>query len=116
MILEGEDSSSRRQFDHVVARAGLTSKVNIAMTAGNVPSILNYASLGIGVAILTRSAIEAMSFPAVKKAGLAHRDASAVLGHDNLVLIHPKGRHELEHIRVFREMVTAALRAGPKPG
>ena len=53
-----------------------------------------------------------MSFPAVKQAGLAHRDASAVLGHDNLVLVHPKGRHELEHIRIFREMATAALKAG----
>lgn len=116
LILAGEDSSSRLQFDRVVARAGLSAKVNIAMTAGNVPSILNYVGLGIGVAILTRSAIEAMSFPAVKQAGLAHRDASAVLGHDNLVLVHPKGRHELEHIRVFREMVTAALRSGPKPG
>ena len=64
------------------------------------------------MAILTRSAIEAMSFPAVKQAGLAHRDASGVLGHDNLVLVHPKGRHELEHIRIFREMATAALKAG----
>ena len=112
LILAGEDSSSRLQFDHVVSKAGLTAKVNIAMTAGNVPSILNYVGLGIGVAILTRSAIEAMSFPAVKQAGLAHRDASAVLGHDNLVLVHPKGRHELEHIRIFREMATAALKAG----
>jgi hypothetical protein len=47
----------------------------------------------------------------VKKAGLAHRDASAVLGHDNLVIVHPKGRHELEHIRVFREMAAASLKA-----
>ena len=110
LILAGEDSSSRLQFDHVVSEAGLTSLVNIVMTAGNVPSILNYVGLGMGVAILTRSAIEAISFPAVKKAGLAHRDASAVLGHDNLVIVHPKGRHELEHIRVFREMAAASLK------
>jgi molybdate transport repressor ModE-like protein len=111
LILAGEDSSSRLQFDHVVSEAGLTLMVNIVMTAGNVPSILNYVGLGMGVAILTRSAIEAISFPAVKKAGLAHRDASAVLGHDNLVIVHPKGRHELEHIRVFREMAAASLKA-----
>ena len=110
LILAGEDSSSRLQFDHVVSEAGLTSLVNIVMTAGNVPSILNYVGLGMGVAILTRSAIEAISFPAVKKAGLAHRDASAVLGHDNLVIVHPKGRHDLEHIRVFREMAAASLK------
>jgi hypothetical protein len=80
------------------------------MTAGNLPSILNYVGLGMGVAILTRSAIEAMPFLAVKKAGLAHRDVSSVLGHENMVLLHPKGRHELEHIRVFREMAAASLK------
>jgi molybdate transport repressor ModE-like protein len=112
LILAGEDSSSRLQFDHVVGEAGLTSLVNIVMTAGNVPSILNYVGLGMGVAILTGAAIDAMSFPAIKKAGLAHRNVSAVFGYDNLVLVHPKGRHELEHIRVFREMAAASLRTG----
>jgi molybdate transport repressor ModE-like protein len=112
LILAGKDSSSRLQFDYVVGEAGLTSQVNVVMTAGNVPSILNYVSLGIGVAILTRSAIEAMSFSTVKATGLAHRDVSAVLGHDNLVLVQAKGRHELEHIRVFREMAEASLKVG----
>lgn len=112
LILAGEDSSSRLQFDYVVGEAGLTSLVNIVMTAGNLPSILNYVSLGMGVAILTRSAIESMSLSDVMTARLAHRDVSAVLGHDNLVLVHPKGRHELEHIRVFREMAAASLKAG----
>jgi molybdate transport repressor ModE-like protein len=110
LILAGEDSSSRLQFDHVVEEAGLASRVNVVMTAGNLHSILNYVGLGMGVAILTRSAIEAMSFSAVKNAGLAHRDVSSVLGHDSMVLVHPKGRHELEHIRVFREMVAASLK------
>jgi molybdate transport repressor ModE-like protein len=111
LILAGEDSSSRLQFDQVVAKAGLTAKVNVVMTAGNVPSILNYVGLGIGVAILTRSSIEAISFPVVKKAGLAHRDVSTVLGHDNLVLVYPKGRHELGHVRVFREMAASSLKS-----
>jgi DNA-binding transcriptional LysR family regulator len=47
----------------------------------------------------------------VAEAGLAHRDVSAVLGHDNIVLVHPKGRHELGHIRIFREMAAASLKA-----
>ncbi len=113
LILAGEDSSSRLQFDQVVAKAGLTAKVNVVMTAGNVPSILNYVGLGVGVAILTRSAIEAMSFPAVEKAGLAHRDVSSLLGCDNIFLVYPKGRYELDHIRVFREMTAASLNARP---
>jgi DNA-binding transcriptional LysR family regulator len=60
LILAAEDSSSRMQFDHLVAKAGLSDRANIIMTAGNVPSILNYVTLGMGVAVLTRPATEAL--------------------------------------------------------
>jgi molybdate transport repressor ModE-like protein len=110
LILAGEDSSSRIQFDHLVAKAGLIDRVNVIMTAGNVPSILNYVALGMGVAILTRPATEALAVPTDVKARLIHRDVSACLGHDHVVLLHPKGRHELAHVRAFREMVVNGLR------
>jgi hypothetical protein len=45
------------------------------------------------------------------KAHFIHRDVSASLGHDQVVLLHPKGRHELAHVRAFREMVVKGLRA-----
>ena len=74
LILAAEDSSARLQFDHVVGEAGLPSQVNVVMTAGKVPSILNYVGLGMDVAVLTRSAIEAISFPAVKKERAKERE------------------------------------------
>lgn len=110
LILASEDSSSRMQFDHLVAKAGLIDRVNVIMTAGNVPSILNYVALGMGVAILTRPATEALAVPTDVKARLIYRDVSACLGHDQVVLLHPKGRHELAHVRAFREMVVKGLR------
>jgi DNA-binding transcriptional LysR family regulator len=99
------------QFDHLVAKAGLSDQVNVIMTAGNVTSILNYVALGMGVAVLSRPATEALPVPADVKAHFIHRDVSASLGHDHVVLLHPKGRHELAHVRAFREMVVKGLRA-----
>jgi molybdate transport repressor ModE-like protein len=110
LILAGENSSSRIQFDHLVAKAGLSAQVNVIMTAGNVTSILNYVALGMGVAILSRPATEALPVPADVKARFIHRNVSSFLGHDQVALLHPKGRHELAHVRAFREMVVKGLR------
>jgi len=111
LILAGEDSSSRMQLDHLVAKAGLSDRMNVIMTAGNVTSILNYVALGMGVAVLSRPASEVLPVPADVKARFINRDVSASLGHDHVVLLHPKGRHELAHVRAFREMVMKGLRA-----
>jgi DNA-binding transcriptional LysR family regulator len=111
LILAGEDSSSRMQLDHLVAKAGLSDRMNVIMTAGNVTSILNYVALGMGVAVLSRPASEVLPVPADVKARFINRDVSASLGHDQVVLLHPKGRHELAHVRAFREMVMKGLRA-----
>ncbi len=109
LILAGEDSSSRMQFDHLVAKAGLSDRVNLIMTAGNVTSILNYVALGMGVAIVTRPASEALPIPADVKAPFIYRDVSSFLGHDQVAILHPKGRHELAHVRSFRERVMEGL-------
>jgi|688.fasta_scaffold36365_4 molybdate transport repressor ModE-like protein len=111
LILAGEDSSSRMQFDHLIAKAGLSDQVNVIMTAGNVTSILNYVALGMGIAVLTRPATQALHVPTDLNAHFIHRDVSNFLGYDHVALLHPKGRHELSHVRVFREMVMQGLRA-----
>jgi molybdate transport repressor ModE-like protein len=114
LILASEGSSSRMQFDHLVAKAGLKDRVNIIMTADNVPSILNYVALGMGVAILTRPATEALPLASDVKARCLFRDVSRFLGCDQIVLLHPKGRYELAHVRAFREMVMNGLRRRDK--
>ncbi len=110
LILAGEDSSSRMQFDYLVAKAGLSDRMNVIMTAGNVTSILNYVALGMGVAVLSRPATEALPVPADLNARFLLRDVAGCLGHDQVVLLHPRGRYELAHVRAFREMVVEGLR------
>lgn len=109
LILAGEASSSRMQFDHLVARAGLTDRVNICLTANNLALILNYVAIGMGVALITRPARDATPIPPELEQQLAFRDLSHILGHEQFVILHPRGRHELSHVRAFREQVVAEL-------
>ena len=109
LILAGEASSSRMQFDHLVARAGLADRVNICLTANNLALILNYVAIGMGVALITRPAREATPIPPELEQQLVFRDLSHILGHEQVVLLHPRGRHELSHVRSFRERVVAEL-------
>ncbi|MFM7606517.1 MAG: LysR family transcriptional regulator [Prosthecobacter sp.] len=110
LILAGEDSSSRMHFDYLVAKAGLSDLVNVIVTAGNVTSILNYVALGMGIAVLTRPATQTLQVPSDLNARFIHRDVSHFLGYDHIALLHPKGRHELSHVRAFRERVIQGLR------
>lgn len=106
LILAGEHTSSRMQFDHIVAHAGLSERVNVAMTASNHQVILNYVAMGLGVAIVTRPSHDG----AATSERLMIRDFSHVLGHEHVVLLHPKGRHELAHVKAFRELVVQQFR------
>lgn len=108
LILTGENSSSRFQFDAAVAAAGLAGRVNLAMTASNLFVILNYVAAGMGVAILTLPAYEGTPRPREGEP-LVIRDISHLLGHEHLVLLHPKGRHERDHVKAFRERVMASM-------
>ncbi len=109
LVLTGEGSSSRLQFDAVVAAAGLTERVDLAMTASNLFVILNYVAMGMGVAILTLPAYEGVPLPQAGEP-LAIRDISHLVGHERLVLLHPRGRHERPHVKAFRERVAGTMR------
>jgi DNA-binding transcriptional LysR family regulator len=111
LILAGEATSSRMQFDHIVAKAGLSEHVNVRVTANNLSLILNYVVVGMGVALITRPAREATPLPPAAEKKLVFRDMSHILGHEQVVLLHPRGRHELAHVRAFREMVMKGLKA-----
>ena len=111
LILAGEATSSRMQFDHIVAKAGLSKHVNVRVTANNLSLILNYVVVGMGVALITRPARESTPLPPATEKKLVFRDMSHILGHEQVVLLHPRGRHELAHVRAFREMVMKGLKA-----
>ncbi len=109
LILAGEASSSRMQFDHLVAKAGLADGVNVWPHRNNLALFLNYVAIGMGVALITRPAPGSHPDPPELEQQLVFRDLSHILGHEQVVLLHPRGRHELSHVRAFRERVVAEL-------
>lgn len=110
LILAGQNSSSRMQFDSRVAKAGLSDKVNIIMTAGNLATIINYVSLGLGVAILTLPASASLLGSSSGKPRLVFRDVSGCLGYDQVTLLHRKGRYEPAHLKAFHELVVRSVK------
>ncbi len=113
LVLAGESSSSRMQFETVIAQAGLRDRVNITMTASSLSLILNYVAIGFGSAIITVPACEA-AFPAKSDSALVFRDVSHLFGSEQVTLLNHKGRHDLPHIAVFRAQVIEAMGVGDK--
>lgn len=112
LILAGEATSSRMQFDRIVSKAGLSQMVNVRVTANNLSLILNYVVVGMGVALITRPAREASPLPHATEKKLVFRDMSHVLGHEQVVLLTPRSRYEPPHVRAFREVVVKGLNEG----
>lgn len=110
LVLSGEESSSYRQIHHTLAEAGLAKRMNVAMTATNRELLLGYVSIGFGIALGTSAASAALPQPAAGEKELVVRDVASLFGHEEVILLQRKGRHELPHVRAFRDLV---LR-GPK--
>jgi DNA-binding transcriptional LysR family regulator len=104
LVLSSEDTSDRAQVDLTFAKAGVLNQLNIAISASRVPMITKYVAMGFGVALLAPGEIEPPS-TIHGQPSLIWRDVSALFGHEELVLLQRKGRFELPHVRVFREMV-----------
>ncbi|MEY4939278.1 MAG: hypothetical protein RIQ93_1013 [Verrucomicrobiota bacterium] len=108
LVLSSEDTSDRSQVDLTFARAGLLDKLNITITATRVPLITRYVALGFGVALLAPG-IATPHTSKRRQPALLLRDVSHLFGHEDLVLLQPKGRFELPHIRAFRQVVEKAF-------
>lgn len=109
LILTSEQSCSRIQFDHIVAKAGLSDQANVIMTTSNLTALFDYAAIGLGVSVLTRPTNEVPQC-SNSKDQLLSLNVSHCLGQEKIVLLHQRHRHELAHVRAFREMVVKGLR------
>lgn len=111
LVLSAEDSSSHRQIRHVFEQAGLAERMNVTMTATNRALLLSYVAIGFGIAIGTSAASLKLPKAAAGETELIMRDVSGLFGREQVYFIQRKGRHELPHVRAFRERVLAAVQA-----
>ena len=109
LVLSAEDSSSHRQIRHIFTKAGLSDRMNVTMTATNRALLLSYVSIGFGIAIGTSAASVKFPKAAAGENELMIRDATSLFGHEEVVLIQRKGRHELPHVRAFRDLALKAM-------
>jgi DNA-binding transcriptional LysR family regulator len=105
LVLSGEDSSSHRQIRHVFAQAGLADRMNVTTTATNRALLLDYVAIRLGITICTSANKSKLPKPGPGECELTMRDATALFGHEDVFFLQRKGRHELPHVRAFRELV-----------
>uniref|UniRef100_UPI0037846761 LysR family transcriptional regulator substrate-binding protein n=1 Tax=Prosthecobacter sp. TaxID=1965333 RepID=UPI0037846761 len=109
LVLSAEDSSSHRQIRHIFEQANLADRINVTMTATNHALLPGYVAIGFGIAIGTSAQAAKLPKPAAGEAELTIRDITSLFGHEEVVLLHRKGRHELPHVRAFSEIVLKAM-------
>lgn len=103
LILPGQGTYCRQQFDAVMGRAGLVGKVSIAIES-NFPFLLfEYVRMGMGVAL---SPLPANPAPSPHREGVSLRDASHLFGEEEICYVRRKGEFEMPCATAFRELVT----------
>jgi hypothetical protein len=83
-------------------------RINDGFVAEFIRLAVDMADLELAAGDLLAEA-EATPIPPELEQQLAFRDLSHILGQEQVVLLHPRGRHELSHVRAFRERVVAVL-------
>ena len=104
LVLGSEESTSRIQVERAFAKAGLLDRLHVAISASSVPVLLTYLGTGQGIALIAPGPLP---MPAPKRGHrhLVQRDATHLFGHEHLMILQRRSRHELPHVRAFRELV-----------
>jgi len=104
LVLASEGTTSRIQVNRAFAKAGLLDAMNVTMSAGRTPVVITYVKNGLGIALMAYVAKPKGSAKG-SEPELTQRDATHLFGHEQLMIMHSKSRHELPHVRAFRELV-----------
>ena len=110
LVLSPPDSCSHRQIRHIFEKAGLGDRMNITMTATHHDLLFSYVAIGFGIAIGASSQPCQIPDPRPGESELNLRDITDLFGHTEVFLLQRKGRHELPHVKAFREIVAKALK------
>jgi len=109
LVLSGHASCSHRQIRHTFTQAGLVERLNVAMTATNPSLLLSYVSAGLGICIGTNASSMKLPRPLPGEPALIMRDVTHLFGHEEVFFVQRKGRHELPHVKAFRELVVKGM-------
>jgi len=110
LILPFEESSSRKRVEDVFAKGGLSDRLNVTLTAGSLSLIMTYVGMGLGVSVVSASPSLQPPPPTAGEQPIVFRDLTHLFGTDEILLLQRRGHHEIPHVRIFRELVCAALR------
>lgn len=105
LVLSVEQSSSHRHIRHIFTQAGLGGRMNVTTTATNRALLLDYVAIRLGITICTSANDAKLPRPGPGECELTMRNLTALFGLEEVIFIQRKGRHELPHVRSFREMV-----------
>jgi hypothetical protein len=83
--------------------------MKVTTTATNRALLLDYVAIRLGITICTGANDSKLPRPGPGECELTMRNLAALFGHEEVVLVQRKNRHELPHLRAFRELVLTGM-------
>jgi molybdate transport repressor ModE-like protein len=109
LVLSVEQSSSHRHIRHIFTQAGFGSRMNVTTTATNLALLLDYVAIRLGITLSTSANSAKLPRPGPGECELTMRDITHLFGSENVVMLQRKSRHELPHVKAFRELVLKGM-------
>lgn len=109
LVLSAEQSSSHRHICHIFGKAGLRGHMNVTTTATNRALLLDYVAIRLGVTICSGANDAKLPRPGPGECELTMRNITGLFGHEEVFLLQRKSRHDLPHVKAFREMVLKGM-------
>lgn len=107
LVMQSPGTNSRQRVDEVFRDADLQLPLRIVFTASTKELLLQYVRMQFGIAVvsISRRHLSLSDKPRRSSPGLAFRDLSKTFGHEHVVILRRKHRHEPPHVSAFRNAV-----------